>query len=380
MGSGVAFGTETGHRHPAMASTTIIDVAKQAGVSIKTVSRVINNIKTVRPQIRERVQRAIEKLDYHPNPSARGLGGNRSYLLGLLYDVSCGYYATSVLAGATERSRAAKYQIVMLSCDYNAESLAEDVSRSVRQSRVDGVILTPPLSDLSAVTAAIESLRIPFVKIAPGKHDDTYRSVCTNDRLSCAGMTEQLAALGHQRIGFIIGNPDHAAVMDRYRGYLDGLESCGLKLDKSLVVQGYNSHASGVQSARKLLNVASPKRPTAIFASNDEMAAGVLTVAHSMGLGVPEDISIVGFDDAPLASQVWPALTTIRQPIQDMAAEAAHLLLSTLGGEPADDAMRVLPSSLMFRQSTGPAPNRTRHQRVRPESGRAGGHSSSSKK
>jgi LacI family transcriptional regulator len=304
--------------------------------------------------------RAIQKLDYHPNPSARGLGGNRSYLLGLLYDISCGYYATSVLAGAIERSRAANYQIVMQPCDYNAPSLAEDVCRSVRQSRADGVILTPPLSDLSAVTSAIESLDIPFVKIAPGKHTETYRSIFTNDRESCASMTEQLAALGHQRIGFIIGNPDHAAVMDRYRGYIDGLEACGLKLDKALVVQGYNSHASGVQSARKLLNVAISKRPTAIFASNDEMAAGVLTVAHSMGLGVPEDVSIVGFDDSPLASQVWPALTTIRQPIPDMAAEATRLLLNTLSGQGADDGGHVLPASLMFRQSTGPAPNRAR--------------------
>jgi LacI family transcriptional regulator len=212
-----------------------------------------------------------------------------------------------------ERSRAAKYQIVMQPCDYNANSLCEDVCRSVRQSRCDGVILTPPLSDLSAVTEAIESLDIPFVKIAPGKHTDTYRSVCTNDRESCASMTEQLAALGHQRIGFIIGSP------------------------------------------------------TAIFASNDEMAAGALTVAHSLGLGVPEDISVVGFDDAPLASQVWPALTTIRQPIADMAAQAAQLLLSTLSGEPADHATHVLPSSLVYRQSTGPAPNRLRHPRSRSE-------------
>jgi LacI family transcriptional regulator len=143
------------------------------------------------------------------------------------------------------------------------------------------------------------------------------------------------------------------------------LETCGLKLDKTLVVQGYNSHASGVQSARKLLNVPAAKRPTAIFASNDEMAAGALTVAHSLGLGVPEEISIVGFDDAPLASQVWPALTTIRQPIPDMAAEAAQLLLSTLGGEPTVPAEHVLPSSLVFRQSTGPAPNRARHQGAR---------------
>jgi LacI family transcriptional regulator len=350
-----------------MANATIIDVAKQAGVSIKTVSRVINNVKTVKPQVRERVMRAIQKLDYHPNPSARGLGGKRSYLMGLVYDISCGYYATSVLAGAVERSRAANYQIVMQPCDYNARSLSEDVIRSLRQSHADGVILTPPLSDISAVTAAIEALGIPFVKIAPGKHTDTYRSICTNDQESSASMTEQLAQMGHQRIGFIIGNPDHAAVMDRYQGYLDGLAACGLKLDKSLVVQGYNSHASGVQSARKLLNVPVAKRPTAIFASNDEMAAGALAVAHSMGLGVPEDISIVGFDDAPLASQVWPALTTIRQPIEAMAAEATQLLLSTLSGEPAVDCKHVLPSTLTFRQSTGPAPNRARHPGTRPD-------------
>lgn len=343
-----------------MANTTIIDVAEHAGVSIKTVSRVINNVQSVKPQIRERVQRSIEKLDYHPNPSARGLGGNRSYLLGLLYDVSCGYYTTSVLAGVIERSRAAKYQIVMEPCDYNASTLAADVTRGIRQSRVDGVILTPPLSDLKSVTAVLESQAIPYVRIAPGEHTDTYRSVCTNDRESCASMTEQLAALGHQRISFIIGNPDHAAVLDRYRGYLDGLRSCGLRLDKSLVAQGFNSYDSGVHCARKLLNVAATRRPTAIFASNDEMAAGVLAVAHSMGLGVPENLSVVGFDDAPLASQVWPALSTIRQPIPDMAAKAAELLLGILRGEPADHAKHMLPSSLTFRHSTGPAPNRVR--------------------
>ena len=350
-----------------MANSTIIDVAEQAGVSIKTVSRVINNVKSVKPQIRERVMRAIEKLDYHPNPSARGLGGNRSYLIGLLYDVSCGYYTTSVLEGVIGRSRAAKYQIVMEPCDYNASTLAADVTRNVRQSRVDGVILTPPLSDLRAVTTVLENQKIPFVRIAPGEHTDTYRSVCTNDRESCAGMTEQLVALGHQRISFIIGNPDHAAVMNRYRGYQDGLRACGLRLDKSLVAQGYNSHASGVQCARKLLNVPPNKRPTAIFASNDEMAAGVLAVAHSMGLGVPEDLSVVGFDDAPLASQVWPALTTIRQPISDMAVQAVDLLLAMLSGEAADHAKHMLPSSLTFRHSTGPAPNRVRRSATAPE-------------
>jgi LacI family transcriptional regulator len=351
----------------AMANTTILDVAEHAGVSIKTVSRVINNAPSVRSQIRERVQRSIEKLDYHPNPSARGLGGNRSYLLGLLYDVSCGYYTTSVLAGVIETIRAAKYQVVMEPCDYSAGTLASDVSRNIRRSRVDGVILTPPLSDLQSVIAVLDGHAIPYVRIAPGKHTDTFRSVCTNDRESCASMTEQLAVLGHQRISFIIGNPSHAAVLDRYRGYRDGLRSCGLPLDKSLVAQGFNSYDSGVQCARKLLNVEASKRPTAIFASNDEMAAGVLAVAHSTGLGVPENLSVVGFEDAPLATQVWPALTTVRQPIPGMAAKAAELLLGILRGDPADHTKHILPSSLTFRHSTGPAPHRARRPAARLE-------------
>jgi LacI family transcriptional regulator len=348
-----------------MPNATIIDVAERAGVSIKTVSRVINNVKTVKPHTRERVMRAIQKLDYHPNPSARGLGGSRSYLLGLLYDVSCDYYATGVLAGVLATCRAAHYQVVMQPCDYTSASLADDVTLNVRQSRADGVILTPPLSDMNIVTQVLNTQHIPYVRISPAKHSDEHRSVYTNDRESCAAMTEQLATMGHQRIGFIIGNPDHAAVADRYRGYQDGLRACGLKLDKSLVVQGYNSHASGVQCARKLLSAPVARRPTAIFASNDEMAAGVLAVAHGMGLSVPEDLSVAGFDDVPLASQVWPALTTIRQPVPDMAAKAAELLIRHLCGEKPDETKHSLPASLMFRQSTGPAPNRVRRAAVR---------------
>jgi len=346
-----------------MPNATIIDVAEHAGVSIKTVSRVINNVTTVKSQLRERVMRAIEKLDYHPNPSARGLGGNRSYLLALLYDISCDYYATSVLGGVIETCRAAKYEVIMRPCDYHSPLLGEEVVRSVRQSRADGVILTPPLSDVSAVMRLLAKHKIPFVRIAPGTRVDDAWSVYTNDRESCKQMTEQLATLGHQRIAFIVGNPDHAAVANRHRGYLDGLDACGLKVDKSLIVQGYNSYASGVQCARKLLTLPLDKRPTAIFAANDEMAAGVLTVAHSLGLSVPEELSVVGFDDAPLASQTWPALTTIRQPIPAMAAKAAELLLASLTGAPEDHSQHVLDSVLTFRQSTGPAPNRLKRKR-----------------
>ncbi|HLA72887.1 MAG TPA: LacI family DNA-binding transcriptional regulator [Steroidobacteraceae bacterium] len=345
-----------------MSIATIRDVAAQARVSIKTVSRVINNVSTVKPHTREKVLRVIRKLDYHPNASARGLSGSRSYLIGLLYDRSCEYYATSVLAGVLDTCRAAHYQVVMQPCDYRAPTLAEEVARNVKHSRADGVILTPPLSDMVALVGILKEKNIPFVRIAPAEHPDVHRSVYTNDRESSARMTEHLAALGHTRIGFIVGNPDHAAVGDRYRGYLDGLKNCGLTLDKSLVVQGYNSHQSGMQAARKLLQVSEDQRPSAIFASNDEMAAGALAVAHSFGLGVPDDLSIAGFDDMPLASQVWPALTTIRQPISAMSAKAADLLLRELRGESEDHTAHVIESSVTFRQSTGPAHNQRLEQ------------------
>jgi LacI family transcriptional regulator len=225
--------------------------------------------------------------------------------------------------------------------------------------------VTPPLSDMRTLKALLEEQNVPFVRIAPAEHADDRRSVYTNDRESCARMTEHLGGLGHARIGFIIGNPDHAAVTDRYQGYRDGLRRCGLALDKKLIAQGYNSYDSGVACARKLLQVPAAKRPTAIFASNDEMAAGVLAVAHGLGLAIPEELSVVGFDDVPLASQVWPALTTIRQPIPAMAAQAAELLLRQLRGEPYDRSGRVVESALMFRQSHWPSRDRSVIARAR---------------
>jgi LacI family transcriptional regulator, galactose operon repressor len=340
-----------------MSTATIRDVAAQAKVSIKTVSRVINNVTTVKAHTREKVLRVIRKLDYHPNPSARGLSGARSFLIGLLYDHTCDYYATGVLAGVIETCRAAHYQVIMQPCDWRSPLLADEISRNVKQSRAAGVILTPPLSDHVALLGVLKQQRIPYVRIAPAEHSDNQRSVYTNDRESSARMTEHLAALGHTRIGFIIGHPDHAAVADRYKGYLDGLKNCGLEPDKTIIAQGYNSHSSGMQCARKLLQVPDEARPTAIFASNDHMAAGVLAVAHSLGIAVPDELSVAGFDDVPLASQVWPALTTIRQPISAMSAKAADLLLQQLRDAPEDRAAHVLESSVTFRQSTGPAHN-----------------------
>ncbi|MGB5592090.1 MAG: substrate-binding domain-containing protein, partial [Gammaproteobacteria bacterium] len=164
-----------------------------------------------------------------------------------------------------------------------------------------------------------------------------------------------LASLGHRRIGFVIGHPDHGAVGNRYLGYRDGLKSSGMKFDRSLVQQGYNSFESGEKCARRLLNL--EDRPTAIFAANDDMAAGVMKVAHEMELSIPGDLSVAGFDDVPLARHIWPSLTTIRQPMDEMAVQATALLMNQILGNTDDGVEHTIPSTLVIRDSTGPCPS-----------------------
>jgi LacI family transcriptional regulator len=222
----------------------------------------------------------------------------------------------------------------------------------ITQSNIDGLVLTPPLSDMDDVVSMLTDIGMPFVRIAPADSNDIENSIYTNDEQACAEMTTYLHSLGHTDIGFIIGHPDHGAVGHRYRGYKSGLEQCGLVLRKKLIAQGYNSFESGIDCAVELLDLDKP--PTAIFASNDDMAAGVIKVAHDRGMRIPADLSVAGFDDIPLASYIWPALTTIRQPIQKMASAAANLLMMKLGDQQRDIEMTI-ESELVIRESTGPA-------------------------
>ena len=334
---------------------TIADVAERAGVSIKTVSRVTNNEPNVRPATRAKVIRAIADLDYLPDPSARSLASRRSHLVGLLYDNPSASYLVSIQNGALRASRAAGYDLIIHPCDYRADSLAVDLERMVRQSNVDGLVLTPPLSDMPGIVGLLDRLKTPFVRVAPADGDDRDRAVYTNDESVCAEMTRYLHSLGHERIGFIIGHPDHGAVLKRFDGYRQGMHECGLDMHEDLVAQGYNSFESGLECAHALLGTA--RRPTAIFASNDDMAAGVIRVAHELGLRVPDELSVAGFDDVPLASQLWPPLTTIRQPMEAMAKTAAELLLLNMGRHSdGHEPERTIASELIVRESTGPAP------------------------
>lgn len=336
-----------------MKRTTIEQVAALARVSIKTVSRVINDEPNVRDSTRRKVLDAIERLDYRPDQSARRLAGARSYLIGLLYDNPSASYVINIQTGVLDRCRADNYDLLINPCDYTNAGLCDEIESLVGQARLDGLILTPPLSDHADLVAMLASKRIPFVMVAPPDHSDETRSVFTNDRESCCEMTRYLASLGHERIGYIIGHPDHGAVGTRFLGYRDGLAQAGIRFQKFLIDQGYNSYESGEESARRLLR--KKNRPTAIFAGNDEMAAGAMKAAHEMGFAIPDDLSIAGFDDIPLACQTWPALTTIRQPIREMAERATELLIAQIRGEPVA-RVHTIPSTLVVRDSTGPVP------------------------
>jgi LacI family transcriptional regulator len=335
---------------------TIDHVAELAGVSIKTVSRVVNKEPNVRQVTRDKVLAAILQLDYRPNASARSLAGNRSYVLGLLYGNPSANYVLDVQEGMLATCRPQGYDLLIHPCNYRDDGITKEIIDLIHQKRIDGLVLTPPLTDHLQVINALKKLDIPFVRIAPTLNKEISPYVETNDQEAAYDMTCQLIAMGHVDIGFICGHPDHRAVAHRFEGYKAALVENQIELNPAWVEQGLNSFESGEACARSLLQ--KKPHPTAVFAANDDMAAAVLMVAHQLGIKIPNDLSVAGFDDTPVAHQIWPALTTVRQPIQQMARKATDLLLKQLKGKDVQLPASMLSSSLIMRDSTGPlSPN-----------------------
>lgn len=223
----------------------------------------------------------------------------------------------------------------------------------IEQARPDGVIIAAPLSNMPRIVNAIAETHSAYVRISPGSRNGKQFTVATNDRQISAEMTEYLASLGHERIAFITGHPNHKAVANRFKGYKDGLKNSGLTFSERLVVAGDNSIGSGEECAEKLLS--RKQRPTAIFAANDDMAAGVIRVANRMGVDIPGELSVAGCDDISLAQQIYPSLTTIRQPLSAMAESAANALIAESRGD-GPKGTEIVPSTIRVRESTGPAP------------------------
>jgi LacI family transcriptional regulator len=334
--------------------TTIEDVARAAGVSAMTVSRVINNGKNVRESTRASVLEAIERLNYSPNTAARSLAAGQAMHIGLLYANPSAAYLAQFLIGALHAARSAGVHLVIESCESEDADEQAEVTRRFATSDVEGVVLPPPLSESHPIMAELDAMGIPVVTVAMGAPREDSLNVRIDDRAAAMEMTRHLLDLGHRNIGFIKGHPNHIASHDRFQGFCHALTEAGLDCDAAPTEQGYFSYRSGLSAGERLL--ARADRPTAIFASNDDMAAATISVAHRMGLVVPGDVSIVGFDDTALATSVWPELTTVKQPIAAMAEAALELLIADLrshrAGSPRKFTERVLSHAMIIRESS----------------------------
>jgi LacI family transcriptional regulator len=343
-----------------MPRATIDDVAELAGVSIKTVSRVVNQEPNVRETTRAKVEKAIARLDYRPNLSARNLASSRSRLIILIYDDPGAYeipsagYVIRMQLGVLRACRTADYGLRIHPCNYRGRYIDRELRQLIGDARPQGVVLAAPLSNMPRIVRAIVATGAPMVRLSPGTSDVEQYSISTNDREISAEMTRYLASLGHRRIAFVKGHPSHKAVANRYLGYLDGLRQSGIRFSEKLVESGDNSFGAGEAAGERLMKLRSG--PTAIFAANDDMAAGVLRAAARLGIAVPGRLSVAGCDDISLASQLYPTLTTIRQPLLTMAERAALVLIAESNKESPPRGSEVVPARITIRESTGPAP------------------------
>jgi LacI family transcriptional regulator len=357
--AGRRLGTRSSHKlkHRQRGAPTIADVAAFAGFAPMTVSRVINGENNVRQETREAVQAAIAKLKYSPNLAARTLAGAEQVRIGLLYSNPSAAYLSEFLVGSLEQARLSHVQLVVEKCDEKQHE--DEVVRELLATGVDGIILPPPLCDSKRIHGILTKAGALTVAVASASPRAGLLAVRIDDHAAAVAMTRHILSLGHKRIGFIIGNPDQTASAQRFAGYQAALGEAGIAVEKSLIAQGLFTYRSGLKAAEQLLSVAKP--PTAIFASNDDMAAATVAIAHRHHLDVPKDLTVCGFDDTEFSRSIWPEITTIHQPIADMSRAAMQLLVRKIrarrAGKDEDCKHALLDFTLVHRDSDG-APRR----------------------
>jgi LacI family transcriptional regulator len=329
---------------------TIVDVAKVAGVSWKTVSRVVNNEPNVSAKVTERVQTAIKQLGYVPDTAARSLAGSRAYTIGILFDNPSPFYTMKIQTGAYVACRANGYHLMIENLQTELDTVTEQMSAILSNARVDGFILTPPITDNAEVMDLLEARNTPYIRIAPTSFPGRSKALMIDDAAAASEIARHLWDLGFRRFGIVNGPAEHGAAITRRAGFLSALNALG---NTFAIAESYGGFTfdGGIAAGRALL--ASPEPPTAIFAANDDSAAGVISAASQMGLNVPRDVAVAGFDDSWIAQSVWPNMTTVYQPIEEMAHAAAEMLIERNGADGAASSI-VLPYRLVLRDSTGP--------------------------
>ena len=324
------------------------DVAAAAGVSMKTVSRVLNQEPRVSEDTRKRVQEVVDRLQYKPNLSARSLASRRTFVVALAYDNPSRNYLMEIQGGVLDACRARHYTLVLAPVMYGEGRAIAELRELASQHGVDGFVLTPPLTDDMELLGFLDDAALPFASIAPRTHRGRI-GVTVDEHAAVRELMSHLIGLGHRRIGHIKGPPTHGAAEWRYAGYREALRDAGIAYDPAVVVKGEFTFESGVRGANQLLDLA--ERPSAIFAANDDMAAGVIRVAGERGLRIPQDLSVCGFDDTPISRHIFPSLTTVRQPTRDMGRVATLELLKAIRAPDHGDMVRM-DYALQLREST----------------------------
>jgi LacI family transcriptional regulator len=317
-----------------------------------TVSRVVNGESNVRPATRDAVKLAIEALNYSPNSAARALAGAGQCRLGLLYSNPGAGYFSAFLLGGLDQAQRQDVQLIVEQCDVADHGLT--AARHLIDGGIDGILLPSPLNDSRELRSLLIAEGTPTVLIGCGTPAPDMLAVDIDEVGAAYAMTKHLISLGHRRIGFIIGDPLHSASGLRLEGFRAAMEDSRLPVGDAQVAQGLFTYRSGLDAAEKLIDRDDP--PTAIFASNDDMAAAAVAVAHRLGLDVPGDLTVCGFDDTILSTVTWPELTTIHQPIADMARAGIEMLVSAIRSRNKDakPEHRVLDYTLVRRQSDAP--------------------------
>ena len=331
---------------------TINDVAVQAGVSIKTVSRVINNEPSVRQATRDKVQTAVNALNYQPNFAARNLAAAHSFSVAYIYDNPNAYYVIDTQEGILAACKQQGFELLIHPCKASKENIFEEISLMVEQSRIAGLILTPPFSEIPDFVQSILSLNVKVVRIMSGDEapDKLTPCVMINDRAAAQTITQHLIDQGHTKIGFLAGDSQHMSTVERYKGYKKALEINGLEFDPQRVIEGSYAFEFGVAGTKELM--AHEEAPSAIFSCNDEIAAGSLYAARLMNKKIPEELAIVGFENSPFSRQTWPQMTTADQPNKEIAENAAKLLISLIRQQESNHIVCQYVPQLVIRNST----------------------------
>ena len=329
---------------------TIKDVAELAGVSKKTVSRVINESPLVNEATRKGILGLINDIGYRPDPQARGLAFRRSYLIGMIYDNPTPQYVVNIQLGILDVLRNTGFELVVHPCDRRSDTFIEDARKFVEVQKLHGVILTPSVSEDERLAEVLRELGCAYIRIASVALDMERRMIVTNDRVGAREAARHLAKQGHTRIALVAGRRSFRSAHERRAGFEEGLAEYDLSIPPEYILQGDYTFESGLALGAEILDLDPP--PTAVFASNDEMAAGVMQALHVAGQTPPESLSVVGFDDFETATRVWPRLTTVRTPAREIGFLAAERLFEFDADEKEAGGPNQTTPRLIERDST----------------------------